>query len=50
MAPNTFTTGKYVGIIGDFSRYEIVDALDMTVEVGGPALHRDQPDGLHRPC
>lgn len=32
-APNTFTTGKYVGIIGDFTRYEIADALDMTVQV-----------------
>lgn len=32
-APNTFTTGQYVGIVGDFSRYEIVDALDMTVQV-----------------
>lgn len=32
-APNTFTTGKYVGIVGDFSRYEIADALDLTVQV-----------------
>ena len=32
-APNTFTTGKYVGIFGDFSKYEIADALDMTVQV-----------------
>lgn len=30
--PNTFTTGLYVGIIGDFSRYWIVDALDMTLQ------------------
>ncbi len=28
-APNTFTTGLYVGILGDFSFYWIVDALDM---------------------
>jgi HK97 family phage major capsid protein len=27
--PNTFTTGKYVGIVGDFSKYGIVDALQM---------------------
>lgn len=27
--PNTFTTGKYVGIIGDFSRYWIVDSLQL---------------------
>jgi HK97 family phage major capsid protein len=26
-APNTFTTGKYVGIFGDFSRYWIADSL-----------------------
>jgi HK97 family phage major capsid protein len=32
-APNTFTTGKYVGIVGDFTKYEIADALDMTVQV-----------------
>ena len=31
-APNTFTTGKYVGIIGDFSQYWIADALDMRVQ------------------
>ena len=31
-APNTFTTGLYAGIIGDFSYYWIVDALDMTVQ------------------
>lgn len=30
--PNTFTTGQYVGIIGDWSYYWIVDALDMTVQ------------------
>jgi len=31
-APNTFTSGKYVGIIGDFSFYWIVDALDMQIQ------------------
>ena len=31
--PSTFTTGLYVGILGDFSYYEIVDALTMTVQV-----------------
>jgi HK97 family phage major capsid protein len=31
-APNTFTTGLYVGILGDFSNYWIVDALDMEVQ------------------
>ena len=32
-SPNTFTTGLYVGIIGDFSFYWIVDALTLTVQV-----------------
>lgn len=31
-APNTFTTGKYVGIVGDFSYFWIADALDMTLQ------------------
>ena len=30
--PNTFTTGLYVGIIGDFSQYWIADALNMRVQ------------------
>jgi len=31
-APNTFTTGQYVGLLGDFSNYWIADALDMQVQ------------------
>jgi HK97 family phage major capsid protein len=31
-APNTFTTGLYVGLIGDFQHYWIVDALAMQVQ------------------
>ena len=31
-APNTFTTGQYVGILGDFQKYWIVDALDMVMQ------------------
>jgi len=31
--PNTFTTGQYVGIVGDFSFYWIADALDMEIQV-----------------
>ena len=31
-APNTFTTGLYVGILGDWSRYWIVDALSFTLQ------------------
>lgn len=32
-APNTFSASQYVGIIGDFKYYWIVDALDMQVQV-----------------
>lgn len=32
-APNTLTTGLYVGILGDFSNYWIADAMDMQVQV-----------------
>jgi HK97 family phage major capsid protein len=31
-APNTFTTGLYVGIVGDFRFYWIADSLDMEVQ------------------
>ncbi len=31
-APNTFTTGKYVGLIGDLRYYWYVDALDMMIQ------------------
>jgi HK97 family phage major capsid protein len=31
--PSTFTTGQYVGILGDFSFYWIVDALDAAIQV-----------------
>jgi len=31
-APNTFTTGLYVGILGDFSYYHIADALDFGMQ------------------
>lgn len=31
-APNTFTTGLYVGILGDWSQYYIADSMDMTVQ------------------
>lgn len=30
--PNTFTTGQYVGMFGDFSYYYIADALGMTMQ------------------
>lgn len=31
-APNTFTSGLYVGMFGDFSKYWIVDALNMSLQ------------------
>ncbi len=31
-APNTFTTGLYVGLLGDFSNYWIVDSLQMQMQ------------------
>lgn len=31
-APNTFTTGLYVGLFGDFSNYWIVDSLDLQIQ------------------
>lgn len=31
-APNTLTTGLYVGILGDFSNYWIADAIDMQIQ------------------
>jgi HK97 family phage major capsid protein len=31
-APNTFSTGKYVGIFGDYTYYWIADALDMMLQ------------------
>lgn len=31
-APNTFTTGKYVGIIGDFRNYWIADSLAFQIQ------------------
>lgn len=31
-APSTFTTGLYVGIVGDLSQYHIADSLDMSVQ------------------
>jgi HK97 family phage major capsid protein len=31
-APNTFTTGQYVGIFGDFRQYWIVDSMDFQLQ------------------
>lgn len=32
-APNTFTTGLYVGLIGDFTFYWVVDSINLQVQV-----------------
>lgn len=32
-APNTFTSGNYIGLIGDLSFYWIVDALNLSLQV-----------------
>lgn len=32
-APNTFTSGLYVGMFADFSKYWIADAMDMQIQV-----------------
>lgn len=32
-APNTFTTGLYTGIFGDFSYYWIADSMDLMIQV-----------------
>lgn len=32
-APNTFATGKYVAVYGDFSYYWICDALELTMQI-----------------
>ena len=32
-APHTFTTGLYVGILGDFQYYWIVDGMNMEIQV-----------------
>jgi HK97 family phage major capsid protein len=31
-APNTFTTGQYVGVVGDFSNYWIVDGTEVQLQ------------------
>lgn len=32
-APNTFTTGQYVGLLANWNYYEIADSLDMEIQV-----------------
>lgn len=44
-APSTFTSGSYVGIIGDFSYYWIADALDATIAVAQELYMATNQDG-----
>ncbi len=46
-APNTFTTGLYVGLLGDLSFYWIVDALNMSIQVLNELYRYVEPGGLH---
>ena len=46
-APNTFTTGLYVGIFADFKYYWIVDALDMQIQRLVELYAETKPDRLH---
>ena len=41
-APSTFTTGQYIGILGDFSHYWIADAMSMQIQRAERALRRDK--------
>lgn len=45
-APNTFTAGLYVGLLGDFSWYWIVDALDIEMQRLTELYARSNQDGF----
>lgn len=44
--PNTFTTGLYVGMFGDFSNYWTCDALDLQVQVLTELYAETNQDGF----
>ena len=44
-APNTFTTGLYVGLYGDFAFYWIVDSLNLEVQVLNELYARTNQNG-----
>lgn len=46
-APNTFTTGLYVGIIGDFSYYWIADAMSVEIQRLVELYAATNEDGFH---
>ncbi len=45
--PNTFTTGQYVGVFGDFSFYHIADSLTMTIQRLVELYSRTNQIGFH---
>lgn len=45
--PNTFTTGKYVGILGAFRFYHIADSLTMTMQRLVELYSRTNQTGFH---
>lgn len=45
--PNTFTTGQYVGVFGDFSYYHIADSLTMTIQRLVELYSRTNQTGFH---
>lgn len=46
-APNTFTTGLYVGIIGDFSYYWIADSMSVEIQRLVELYAATNEDGFH---
>ena len=44
-APNTFTTGQYVGIYGNFNHYWITDADVLTIQVLNEVYARNNQTG-----
>ena len=48
-APSTFTTGQYVGVVGDFSKYWIVDSAQMMVQRLSELYAETNQTGLHSP-
>lgn len=46
-APNTLTTGQYVGILGDFSYYHIVDSLELEFQRLVELYSKNNQIGFH---
>lgn len=45
-APSTIASGKYVAILGDFSRYVIADSLDLRVKILSELMAADNKTGI----